>query len=127
MSSKGHTELQISLSRAKNGEEAAGDIRFCVFPQKMSEKAEQINFFDKIFRNFPKVSERIRTHPDASECIRRHPNGSEQVRTGPSKPENLENLTKTMKNSRKFCENFREGSFPFHFNLHLNQLRTIWQ
>ena len=44
MSSKGRTELQISLSRAKNVEEAAGDIRFCVFPQKTSENAEKSIF-----------------------------------------------------------------------------------
>ena len=97
MGSKGRTELQISRSRAKNVEEAAGDIRFCMFPQKTGENAEKPDFFVKIFRNFPKVSERIRTHPDASECIRTHPNGSEQVRTGPSKPENLEKIAKTLK------------------------------
>ena len=44
MSSKGRTELQISLSRAKNVEEAAGDIRFCVFPQKTGENAEKLIF-----------------------------------------------------------------------------------
>ena len=33
MSSKGRTELKISLSRAKNVKEAAGDVRFCIFPQ----------------------------------------------------------------------------------------------
>ena len=41
MSSKGRTELQISLSRAKNVEDAAGDIRFCAFPQKTDENAEK--------------------------------------------------------------------------------------
>ena len=41
MSSKGRTELQISLSRAKNAEEAAGDVRFRVAPQKTSENAEK--------------------------------------------------------------------------------------
>ena len=35
MSSKGRTELQKSLSRAKNCEEVAGDVRFCVAPQKL--------------------------------------------------------------------------------------------
>ena len=33
MSSKGRTELKICLSRAKNVEEAAGDVRFSIFPQ----------------------------------------------------------------------------------------------
>ena len=41
MSSKGRTELQISLSRAKNVEEAAGGVRFFVFPQKTEENTEK--------------------------------------------------------------------------------------
>ena len=111
MSSKGRTELQISLSRAKNVEEAAGDIRFCVFPEKIGENAEKLIFFVKKIRNFPKVSERIRTHPDASECIRTHPNASEQVRTGPSKSENLEKLAKTSKNLRKLSQRLVQDVF----------------
>ena len=82
MSSKGRTELQISLSRAKNVEEAAGDIRFCVFPQKTGENAEKQIFSSKIFEIFrkcPNASERIQVHPNASERIRMHPNRSEQV------------------------------------------------
>merc|ERR1739848_897794 len=106
MGSKGRTELQISRSRAKNVEEAAGDIRFCVFPPKTLENAEKTKFFVKNIRNFPKVSERIRTHPDASGCIRTHPNASEQVRTGPSKSQNFKQLAKTSKKLRKVRESF---------------------
>ena len=109
MSSKGRTELQISLSGAKNDEEAAGDVRFSVFPQRTDEHAKKLFLFTKIFQNLPDESERIRTHPDASERIRMHPSASEQVRTGPSKSENLEKLAKTSKKSRKIRENFREG------------------
>ena len=45
MSSKGRTELQISLSRAKNAEEVAGDISFRIAPQKTRESAEKPIFF----------------------------------------------------------------------------------
>ena len=86
MSSKGRTELQISLSRAKNVEEAAGDIRFCVFPQKTGENAENPIFSLKKFKIFwkcPSASERIQMHPDASEYIQTHPNRSEQVQKPP--------------------------------------------
>ena len=44
MSPKGRTELQISLSRAKNIEEAAGDVRFCARPQEISENAKKTIF-----------------------------------------------------------------------------------
>ena len=55
MSSKGHTELQISLSRAKIDEEVAGDVRFCVAPQKTVENVKNTIFFSKSFRgNFEK-------------------------------------------------------------------------
>ena len=97
MSSKGRTEPQISLSRAKHVEEAAGDICFCVFPQKRA-KITKNNFFVKIFQKFPKVSERIRTHPDASECIRAHPNRSEQVRKSLKTCENIDKLAKSLRN-----------------------------
>ena len=43
--SKGRTELQISLYGAKNDEEAAGDVRFCVAPQKTGENTEKPIFF----------------------------------------------------------------------------------
>ena len=46
MGSKGRTELQISLSGAKNAEKAAGDVRFCVSLQKMGENAKN-RFFDE--------------------------------------------------------------------------------
>ena len=95
MSSKGRTELQISLSRAKNVEEAAGDIRFCVFPEKIGENAEKLIFsskFFEIFRKCPNASERIQMHPNASERIRMHPNRSEQVRASPKTSKNLRKL-----------------------------------
>ena len=100
MSSKGRTELQISLPRAKNVEEAAGDICFCVFPQKTSENAEKKNV--KKNQKFPKVSERIQMHPNASERIRMYPNRSEQLRKPPKTCENLEKLAKTSKKHPKF-------------------------
>ena len=102
MSSKGRTELQISLSRAKNAEEAADDIRFCVFPQQTGKNAETLifsskmlthrffrQFFFEIFRKSPNASERIQMHPNASERIRMHPNRSEQVRASRKTSENL--------------------------------------
>ena len=83
MSSKGHTELQISLSGAENVKEAAGDIRFCFAPQKTSEISEKRIFrtiFQNLsgnFRNRSNASERFRTHPNTSELIRTDPNRSE--------------------------------------------------
>ena len=74
---QGHTELQISPSRAKNVEEAAGDIRFCVFPKKIRGNAENTDFFVENFEKFrkcPNASERIQMHPNASERIRMYPN-----------------------------------------------------
>ena len=94
MSSKGRTELQISVSRAQNVEEAAGDIRFCVFPQKTDKNAETSIFssiFPKIFRKCPNASERIQMHPNASEHIRMHLNRSEQVRASPKTSKKCEN------------------------------------
>ena len=63
------------------------------------------NFPVNFLRNFPKVSECIRTHPDASECIRTGPNRSEQV---PARPK----TQKTCKNLRKhrICRDFLENS-----------------
>ena len=108
MSSKGRTELKISLSRAKNVKEAAGDVRFCIFPQKTSKNVKTLIFSSKISENFrmrPHASERIRMHPNASECIR----ASEQVPAGPSKSENLEKLAKTSKKLRKIGEIFAKA------------------
>ena len=101
MGSKGRTELQISRSRAKNVEEAAGDIRFCVFPPKTGENTEKLICSSKIFEMFrkcPNASERIQMHPDASERIRTHPNASEQVRTGPNRSKQVRKLQKTGEN-----------------------------
>ena len=57
MSSKGRTELQISLSGAKNVKEAAGDARFCVAPQKTCENIKKPIFFpEKNSRKFSKTN-----------------------------------------------------------------------
>ena len=122
MSSKGCTELKISLSRAKNVKETAGDVRFCVFPQKTSKNAKKLIFstkFSEIFRTCPNASERIQMHPNASECIRAHPNRSEQVR----KPrKTCENVEKLAKNSRTLRKNFR----IFSRRLVLNVFGCVW-
>ena len=72
MSSKGRTELQISLSGAKNAEEVAGDVQKFVAPQKTGKNIEKLHeIFEKkikkIFCNFflPKASECIRMYPNA--------------------------------------------------------------
>ena len=54
MSSKSGIELQLSQSRAKFDEEVAGDIRFCVAPQKkLAENIKKPIFFrQKIRENF---------------------------------------------------------------------------
>ena len=109
MSSKGRTQLQISLSRTKNVEEAAGDICFCVFPQKTNKHTEKSMFSSKLFSNFPKVSKRIRTHPDASECIRMHPNASGCIRTGPNRSEQVRKLQKNLRKPRKHYKKIREN------------------
>ena len=107
----------VNLYRAKNVEEAAGNIRFCVFPQKTGENAEK-RCFRENFPNFLKVSERIRTHPDASECIRTHPNASEQVRTGPIQEaqklrNTYENLEQFANISEQKCEHVAKKSRTF--------------
>ena len=61
MSSKGRIELQLSQSRAKFDQEVAGDVRFCIAPQKtgehvkknkkISEKFSRKNFFGVEKRN----------------------------------------------------------------------------
>ena len=49
MISKGRTELQLSQSRAKFDDEVAGDVRFCVAPQKSVENIKKPISFRKIF------------------------------------------------------------------------------
>ena len=91
MSSKGRTELQISLSRAKNVEEVAGDIRFCVFLQKTGENTETPIFSSNkfvVFRKCPKASECIEVQPNVSKRICTRPNVSEQ----PNASKNFEKL-----------------------------------
>ena len=100
MSSKGHTELQISQSRAKKAEEAAGDIRFCVVPQKMGENAEKLMFLSKQFEIF-------RNCPNASEHIQMHPNLSERIWTGPGRYEQVQKLQKTKKKLAKTSKKLR--------------------
>ena len=102
MSSKGRIELQIGVSGAEIREEPAGDVRFCVAPQKPIKNSEKL-IFRPIFQKF---SERVRVLPNASRRIQTHLNASEQVRAGPSNSENLKKLAKTCeklaKTSRKF-------------------------
>ena len=102
MSSKGRTELQISLSRAKNCEEVAGDVRFCVAPQKLHKNCEKLN----ILNDF---SEFFRTRPNASERIQMHPSASQQVQAGPSNSEIFTKIMKTCENFEKFTENLKEN------------------
>ena len=60
MSSKGRTELKTSLSGAKNAEESAGDVRFCVAPPKTGEHTKKPKFCSENFRetNFFGVEQR---------------------------------------------------------------------
>ena len=104
MSSKGRIELQMGVSGAEIREKPAGDVRFCVAPQKPIKNSEKL-----IFRSiFQKFSERVRVLPNASSRIQTHLNASEQVRAGPSNSENLKKLTKTCeklaKTSRKILK-----------------------
>ena len=105
MSSKGHTELQISLSRATQVEEAAGDIRFRVCLQKKSKNAEKSIFSSK----FSKFFESVRTHPNASRCICIHPNASRCIRTGPNKSEQVRKPRKTRENHQRFGKFFAKA------------------
>ena len=105
MSSKGRIDLQIGVSGAEIRVEPAGDVRFCVAPQKPIKNSEKL-IFRPIFQKF---SERVRVLPNASRRIQTHPNASEQVRAGPSNCENLKKLTKTYENLRKTCENFAKN------------------
>ena len=108
MSSKGRTELKITLSRAKNVKEAAGDVRFCGFPRKTSKNVKKLVFstkFSEIFQTCPHASKRIQMHPNASECFRAHPNRSEQVRKPGKTQENIEKLA-------KIREKIRERLYP---------------
>ena len=102
MSSKGRIDLQIGVSGAEIRVEPAGDVRFCVAPQKPIKSSEKL-IFRPIFQKF---SERVRVLPNASRRIQTHLNASEQVRAGPSNSENLKKLAKTCENSRKLREKF---------------------
>ena len=91
MSSKGRTELQISLSGAKNAEEVAGDVQKFVAPQKTGKNIEKLHeIFEKknfFFGDFF-FAESIRMYPNVSEC----------VKTGPNRPENVEKLRENIEN-----------------------------
>ena len=104
MSSKGRIDLQIGVSGAEIRVEPAGDVRFCVAPQKPIKNSEKL-IFRPIFQKF---SERVRVLPNASRRIQTHLNASEQVRAGPSNSENLKKLAKTCeklaKTSRKILK-----------------------
>ena len=74
MSSKGRTELQISLSGAKNAEEVAGDVQKFVAPQKTGKNFEKLH---EIFEKTKIIVFHLFLHfflPKASECIRMYPN-----------------------------------------------------
>ena len=75
---------------AKNVKEAAGGIRFLVFPQETDENSEKPIFSERMFKIFRKC-------PNASEHLQMHSNASEHIRTGPNKSETFEKLAKTSK------------------------------
>ena len=99
MSSKGRIELQMGVSGAEIREKPAGDVRFCVVPQKPIKNSEKLI----LSTDFPKI---FQTSPSASECIQTHPNPSERIRTGPGRSQQLRKPQKTSENLRKTCENF---------------------
>ena len=90
MSSKGCTELQISLSGAKNADESNGVVRFCVAPQKTGKRVEKLheifenyifccfNFF--FFRKHPNVSARIRMRKNRSVNVEKLRENVEKLR-----------------------------------------------
>ena len=119
MSSKGRIDLQIGVSGAEIRVEPAGDVRFCVAPQKPIKNSEKL-IFRPIFQKF---SERVRVLPNASRRIQTHLNASEQVRAGPSNSENLKKLAKTCeklaKTSRKILKKFSRSRLFFKLLLHM--------
>ena len=73
--SKGRTELQISLSGAKNAEEVAGDAQKFVAAQKTGKNMEKLHeIFEKKIPFFFKIFFDDFFLPKASECIRMYPN-----------------------------------------------------
>ena len=105
MSSKGRIELQIGVSGAEIRVEPAGDVRFCVAPQKPIKNSEKL-IFRPIFQKF---SERVRTLPNASRRVQTHPNASEQVQAGPSNSNHFKKLAKTCENFEKFAKISRKS------------------
>ena len=113
MSSKGRTELQLSQSRAKFDEEVAGDVRFCVAPQKTGENIKKPIFFPK------KNCENVRNF-FFFDVIFFFDGESFETRFGKVLVEKLR------ENSRKLRENVRENSrtlvsFQFGFNFILTK------
>ena len=104
MSSKGRIELQMGVSGAEIREKPAGDVRFCVVPQKPIKNCEKL-IFQPIF---PKFSECVRVLPNASRRIQTHPNASEQVQAGPSNSKNFKKLAKTCENIENFAKQFEQ-------------------
>ena len=96
----------MGVSGAEIREKPAGDIRFCVVPQKPIKNCEKL-IFRPIFQKF---SKRVRVLPNASRRIQTHLSASEQARAGPSNSENLKKLAKTCeklaKTSRKTLKKF---------------------
>ena len=99
----------MGVSGPEIREKPAGDVCFCVVPQKPIKNCEKL-----IFRPiFPKFSERVRTLPNASRRVQTHPNASGRIRTHsnrsrqfPRKSPNLNVLVKTSKFGRKVRNNF---------------------
>ena len=101
------SELQMSLSGAKNAKEVTGNVRFGSAPQKTHEDAvkyQKTDFLTEFSENFQKFL-------NVSKCIRMHLNVSEQVQTGASRSTNFKKIAKPSKKLRKTRENFREHLF----------------
>ena len=105
MSPKGRIELRISQSRAKFDQEVAGDVRFCVAPQKTGENIKKPIFFPQIFsRKFRKKK--------FFWCQFFFDWESFETRFGKVLVEKLrENCAKTRENFANFRENSRSACF----------------
>ena len=69
MSSKGRTELQLSQSRAKFDEEVAGDVRFCVDPQKTGENVKKTLIFSKNVREKQFSASKTKRRESSETCF----------------------------------------------------------
>ena len=96
----GRTNLRIGVSGAKFDAEADFEFRLPLAPPKPCQNYETYFFwanFPKCFKIFRKRPKLFGRHLNLSECIRTCPSRSEQV-------ENLEKLAKTSKKSRNFAK-----------------------